>query len=191
MAKKHPGKAAPKAATQVASVAEPAKQEPTGTELGGPVASDAPVDAVAGDPPPNPDVAVIGPASSSGWPDVIDIEGEAVPQEVIARAAFQRWGVTLDEWNGSPEGRAREIADEVQRRRAAAAAEKAKAEAPQRPVDFEFLSTADRNNPEKLHGQHLREFGYRQGLSWSEMGRCSDDKIREQLRYIAYNRYER
>ena len=56
---------------------------------------------------------------------------------------------------------------------------------------FDTLSSADQENPEKIEGEHLRRLGHRRGLSLSEMGRMSDDKIREQLRYIAHRQYDR
>lgn len=143
------------------------------------------------DPPKKPDQALDVLLGSDAWPSDIEIGANTVALGEVVRVAFERVGVTLDEWNGSPQMREREIADHVERLRKVDADAAAAAAAPERPVDFEFLSHADRNNPEKLHGTHLREFAHRQGLSWSEIGRCSDNKIREQLRYIAYRRYER
>lgn len=52
------------------------------------------------------------------------------------------------------------------------------------------LSAQDRENPAKLSGQALRDLAHRRGLSRSESERLSDDKIREQLRYVNYRQYE-
>lgn len=50
------------------------------------------------------------------------------------------------------------------------------------------LSAADRENPKKLAGDALRDLGHRMGLPRSEMGRYSDDKVREQCEAITYRR---
>jgi len=52
------------------------------------------------------------------------------------------------------------------------------------------LSAADRENPDKLTGQPLRELAYRRGLARSSLETMSDEKIREQLRYITHRQYE-
>jgi len=52
------------------------------------------------------------------------------------------------------------------------------------------LSAADRENPNKLTGQPLRELAYRRGLARSSLETMSDEKIREQLRYITHRQYE-
>lgn len=52
------------------------------------------------------------------------------------------------------------------------------------------LSAAHRENPEKLSGQALKDLGHRRGLSRSAMTTMSDEKIRTQLRYLAYAQYE-
>lgn len=213
---KRSGKAAPKPATK-APVKQPAKKQEPVAQAPAPAAaaeqerveaqapavdtsaqgSDTPpVDAqvqtdAAADPPKKPEQPLSVLFGSDRWPAEIEIGANKVALGDVVRVAFERVGVTLEVWNDSPEIREREIADEVERLRKADADAAAAAAAAERPVDFEFLSHADRNNPEKLHGTHLREFAHRQGLSWSEIGRCSDHKIREQLRYIAYRRYER
>lgn len=51
------------------------------------------------------------------------------------------------------------------------------------------LSAADRNNPSKLRGADLRHLAWVKGLSRSSMESMTDDKIREQLRYIIHNEY--
>lgn len=52
------------------------------------------------------------------------------------------------------------------------------------------LSAAHRENPEKLTGQALKDLGNRRGLSRSAMESMSDEKIRTELRYLAYAQYE-
>ncbi len=52
------------------------------------------------------------------------------------------------------------------------------------------LSAADRENPDKLTGQPLRELAHRRGLARSSLGAMSDEKIREQLRYITHRQYD-
>lgn len=51
------------------------------------------------------------------------------------------------------------------------------------------LSASDRINPAKLTGEDLRHLAYQSGMARSSMTNMSDDKIREQLRYIAQNNY--
>lgn len=53
----------------------------------------------------------------------------------------------------------------------------------------EPLSAAHRENPEKLAGQALKDLGHRRGLSRSAMAAMSDEKIRTELRYLAYAQY--
>lgn len=57
-------------------------------------------------------------------------------------------------------------------------------------VQPEQLSAAHRENPEKLSGQALKDLGHRRGLSRSAMATMSDEKIRTELRYLAYAQYE-
>lgn len=52
------------------------------------------------------------------------------------------------------------------------------------------LSASDRENPAKLTGAALRELAHRRGLAKSQLPSMSDEKIREQLRYMTYNQYE-
>lgn len=52
------------------------------------------------------------------------------------------------------------------------------------------LSAQDRENPGKLTGEALRALAHRRGLSRSEVSRMSDEKIREQLRYMTHRQYE-
>lgn len=52
------------------------------------------------------------------------------------------------------------------------------------------LSAADRENPDKLSGDALRALAHRRGLARSTLPTMSDDKIREQLRYMTYSQYE-
>jgi hypothetical protein len=68
-----------------------------------------------------------------------------------------------------------------------AAAEQAQPEpTPVAPV----LSASDRENPNKLSGEPLRALAHRRGLARSQLPSMSDEKIREQLRYMTYNQYE-
>lgn len=53
-----------------------------------------------------------------------------------------------------------------------------------------ILSAADRENPSKLSGADLRHLAWQKGLAKSSLPSMSDDKIREQLRYITQNQYE-
>lgn len=54
--------------------------------------------------------------------------------------------------------------------------------------DLSRLPAYQRENPEKLTGEALRNVAYRSGISRSELSRLSDEKIREQMRYIEYRR---
>lgn len=56
--------------------------------------------------------------------------------------------------------------------------------------NIQTLSASDRENPSKLTGDALRELAHRRGLAKSQLPSMSDEKIREQLRYITYNQYE-
>jgi len=58
-------------------------------------------------------------------------------------------------------------------------------EAPAVPV-----SSADRENPDKLTGAALRELAHRRGLSRSAVATMAESKIRTELRYLAYRQYE-
>lgn len=52
------------------------------------------------------------------------------------------------------------------------------------------LSAADRENPAKLSGDALRELAHKRGLAKSDLPSMSDDKIREQLRYMTHRQYD-
>lgn len=52
------------------------------------------------------------------------------------------------------------------------------------------LSHADRNNPDRLSGDELRTYARQFGLSRSECEGMSDARLREQIRYAVYRRYE-
>ncbi len=52
------------------------------------------------------------------------------------------------------------------------------------------LPAYQRENPNKLEGQALRDLAHKQGLARSEVATMSDEKIRVQLRYLAYSRAE-
>jgi hypothetical protein len=155
-----------------------------------PAEQDAQASDAAGDPPVPQ--ALFG---SSTFPSLIAIGDREVQLGDAVRGAYERMSVTVDVWNAlSDAERDREIGDWVERERQAAAAVAKKADEAQngrRFMPFDTLCTADQENPDKIEGEHLRKLGHRRGLSLSEMGRLSDDKVREQLRYIAYRQYER
>lgn len=71
----------------------------------------------------------------------------------------------------------------------AEAAEPSSIAAPE-PVDLSALSAQDRENPMKLTGEALRTLAHRRGLSRTELSRMSDEKIREQLRFVTHRQYE-
>lgn len=182
--------AAPVVASAPAPDAQPSVPDTSAVAVEGaaggeqsPPASVSTADDQAGD-----DAVLIG---SSEWPALIDVEGTQVQLGGVVAAAHARMGVTAKAWNALEQTeRDREIADEVERRRKAAAPAIPPIEE-RKYKPFDTLSHADQNNPDKIEGEHLRKLGHRLGLSLSEMGRMSDDKVREQLKYIAYNQYER
>ena len=51
------------------------------------------------------------------------------------------------------------------------------------------LRAHERENPERLSGQALRDLGHRRGMSRSEMERMPDEKLRLQLRILTANQY--
>lgn len=52
------------------------------------------------------------------------------------------------------------------------------------------LSASDRENPDKLSGQALRDLAHRRGIAKSILPTLSDEKIRTELRYTTYRQYE-
>jgi len=52
------------------------------------------------------------------------------------------------------------------------------------------LSAAQAINPRLLTGDALKALAHKRGISRSELERMSDDKIREQIRYIDAHQYE-
>lgn len=52
------------------------------------------------------------------------------------------------------------------------------------------ISASDRENPNKLTGQPLRDLAHRRGIGRSTLATMSDDKIRSELRYITYRQYD-
>lgn len=52
------------------------------------------------------------------------------------------------------------------------------------------LTQAQRNNPAKLGGEALRALAHRRGMARSTMAGMSDEKVREQLRYLESRRQE-
>lgn len=50
------------------------------------------------------------------------------------------------------------------------------------------LPAYHREHPDKLAGEALRTLAHRHGLAKSELGAMSDEKIRDQLKYLAYRR---
>ena len=60
-------------------------------------------------------------------------------------------------------------------------------EAPALPVDA-TISAHHRENPDKLSGDALRALAHRHGLAKSTIETMTDLKIRDQLKYLAYQR---
>lgn len=52
------------------------------------------------------------------------------------------------------------------------------------------LSAADRENPERLSGEPLRKLAHTRGMARSDLDKMSDEKIRQQLRYIVARQYQ-
>ena len=52
------------------------------------------------------------------------------------------------------------------------------------------MSAADRENPQKISGEALRELAHRRGMARSEVEIMSDERIRVQMRYIVARQYE-
>lgn len=52
------------------------------------------------------------------------------------------------------------------------------------------VSVQDRENPDKLTGEALRVLAHKKGLARSSLPSMSDEKIREQLRYLTSTQYE-
>lgn len=50
------------------------------------------------------------------------------------------------------------------------------------------LPAHHKEHPNKLTGEALRTLAHRHGLAKSQLATMSDDKIREQLKYLAYRR---
>jgi hypothetical protein len=76
-------------------------------------------------------------------------------------------------------------------REAAAPLEQAPAAAPAPAYDYSALTAGQREDPRFLQGEDLRRFAHKRGMSLSEIGRCSDQKLRQQLDFITYRQYER
>lgn len=51
-------------------------------------------------------------------------------------------------------------------------------------------SATDRENPDKLTGQDLRDLAHRRGLAKSSLASMPDDKIRRELKFITYRQYD-
>lgn len=58
-----------------------------------------------------------------------------------------------------------------------------------KPAEAPVLSAADRENPNKLSGQALRELAHQRGMARSVLADMPDEKIRMELRYITNNQY--
>lgn len=54
----------------------------------------------------------------------------------------------------------------------------------------EVLPTHHLENPDKVSGELLRRLAHRHGLSKSELATMSDEKIRAQMKVLAYQRHE-
>lgn len=74
---------------------------------------------------------------------------------------------------------------------AAAAAREARArqQLAAEQTDLSAMSAADRENPDKLTGEALRDLAHRRGIARSESARMTDEKLRMQLRYIVHRQY--
>jgi hypothetical protein len=57
------------------------------------------------------------------------------------------------------------------------------------PPQAAVLSAADRENPEKLSGEALKQLAHRRGLARSSLEDMPELKIREQLRYLTHRQY--
>lgn len=64
------------------------------------------------------------------------------------------------------------------------------ADAPETAEQISHLPAYHKEHPDKLSGQALRDLAHRHGLAKSELATMPDEKIRVQLRYIAYSRAE-
>lgn len=51
------------------------------------------------------------------------------------------------------------------------------------------ITAADRENPNKLTGQALRELAHRRGMARSVLADMPEEKIRMELRYITHRQY--
>lgn len=58
------------------------------------------------------------------------------------------------------------------------------------PAEARPLAYHERENPNRLDGEALRDLAHRRGLARSSLAAMSDEKIREQLLYTAYRRHE-
>lgn len=56
-------------------------------------------------------------------------------------------------------------------------------------ADVIALPVAHRENPEKLGGDALRALAHKRGLAKSDIEKMTDEKIREQLKYLAFRQY--
>lgn len=59
---------------------------------------------------------------------------------------------------------------------------------PQPQADEEDVPAHHREHPDKLTGDALRALAHRHGMAKSELTAMSDEKIRDQLKYLAYRR---
>jgi len=68
------------------------------------------------------------------------------------------------------------------------------ADGPQTPLLAAVVDTPlpahARENPAMLSGDALRALAHRMGVAKSDAARMSDEKLREQLKYAIYRRYE-
>lgn len=60
---------------------------------------------------------------------------------------------------------------------------------PEPAAEAPVLSAADRENPNKLSGQALRDHAHRRGMAKSILATMPDEKIRTELRYITQRQY--
>lgn len=52
------------------------------------------------------------------------------------------------------------------------------------------LTSEQRNNPANLTGEDLRHLAWTLGMAKSDLSRMDDSKVREQLKYLTFRRYE-
>lgn len=105
-------------------------------------------------------------------------------------------------WKASKAAVKRAAVNKARREKRAAAKLQAKAAPPEAvpthaltvmeaaPADHAVVNEWQRDNPRFLSGDKLKRFANERGIPKSELATMSDEKIREQLRYVVARRYE-